>query len=157
MKNNHIQITFELPSDSLPPQTEKRMTDVLGLLMTKLGVSDRVLSLFFCSLETMIQLNGTYRNREKPTDLLSWLYQDGDAESITPEEPWGELVYCLEVIRKQAAASGWELEDELLRLTVHGLSHLLGYDHEDEADEATMLAFEKNLLEQIGMTGVYES
>ncbi len=157
MKNNHIQITFELPSDSLPPQTEKRMMDVLGLLMTELGVNDRVLSLFFCSLETMIQLNGTYRNREKPTDLLSWLYQDGDAESITPEEPWGELVYCLEVIREQAAASGWELEDELLRLTVHGLTHLLGYDHEDEADEATMLAFEKNLLEQIGLTGVYES
>ncbi|MBT3226438.1 MAG: rRNA maturation RNase YbeY [Deltaproteobacteria bacterium] len=157
MENEHIQITYELPSETLPLQTEKRIMDVLGLLMMKLGLNCRILSLFFCSVETMIQLNGTYRSQEKPTDLLSWLYQDVEAELITPDEPWGELVYCLELIRKQATESGWELEDELLRLTVHGLTHLLGYDHEDEADEAVMLAFEKDLLEQIGLTGVYES
>lgn len=156
MKNNRIQATYEHLSDSLPLQIEKRVIDVLDLLMSNLGLNGRVLSLYFCSVETMIQLNGTYRNREKQTDLLSWIYQDGDAESITPEEPWGELVYCLEVIQKQAAASGWDLQDELLRLTVHGLTHLLGYDHEEEADEAVMLAFEKNLLQQIGLAGVYE-
>jgi probable rRNA maturation factor len=157
MKNNQINTSYERPSDSLAPQIEKRVMDVLDVLMSKLDLNSRVLSLFFCSVETMIQLNGTYRNQEKPTDLLSWLYQDGDEEFITPEEPWGELVYCMDVIRKQAAASGWELEDELLRLTVHGLTHLLGYDHEEEADETVMLAFEKNLLEQIGLTGVYDS
>jgi len=157
MKNNHIQITYENPSVPLPEHTEKKLLDVLDLLMTEQVLNDRILSLFFCSVETMVQLNGTYRKKEKPTDLLSWLYLDGDTQLNTPEETWGELVYCIDVIYKQATASGWALEDELLRLSVHGLVHLLGYDHENDSEETTMLGIEKKLLERIGLKDVYES
>lgn len=157
MKNNHIQFTYESPSEALPKRTEKRLAEALHLLMADQDLSDRIVSLFFCSVETIVQLNGTYRNRGKPTDLLSWLYQDDEMQPNAAEETWGELVYCIEVICRQATASGWELEDELLRLTVHGLVHLLGYDHENDADEAVMLGFEKKLLQRIGLTGVYES
>ncbi|MBU2648543.1 rRNA maturation RNase YbeY [bacterium] len=157
MKTDLIQITYEDSTDTLPQPIEKRIVETLDFLMTELNQGARSISLFFCSIETMIQLNGTYRNREVPTDLLSWLYQDDTTGPHVPEEPWGEMVYCLAVIRKQAAASGWEIGDELLRLTVHGLTHLLGYDHESDADEAVMLDFEKKLLVRIGLEGAYDS
>ncbi len=157
MKSDYIQITYEELVDHLPKNTEKQITNVLKQLLKEQKQPKRSLSLFFCSLDTMTQLNATYRNKHKPTDLLSWLYGDSDTRSTVAEEPWGELVYCLEVIKGQAASSGWALKDELLRLTVHGLVHLLGYDHESDEEEAEMLGIETKLLERIGLTDVYSA
>lgn len=155
MTDDQIQITYEEQISSLPRAIEQELKITILRLLKELGKVQCNLSLFFCSVETMIQLNGTYRNNDKATDLLSWLYSEDDTDAVVSEEPWGELVYCLTVIDKQAAASGWELKDELLRLTVHGLVHLLGYDHESDAEEAEMLGIEKKLLELIGLADVY--
>ncbi len=155
MTHKRIQITYENENDTLPERIDERIAEVLILLMTEVNQPDRSLSLYFCSMETMSQLNGTYRKKEQPTDLLSWLYQEDEAGPVIPEEPWGELVYCLEFIKDRLKMSGWELEDELLRLTVHGLVHLLGYDHESDTEEAEMLGMEIKLLKRIGMMGVY--
>jgi len=155
MTHNRIQIKYENESDTLPESTEERIAEVLILLMTEVNQPGRSLSLYFCSTETMSQLNGTYRKKEQATDLLSWLYQEDESETVIPGEPWGELVYCLEFIKDRLQTSGWELEDELLRLTVHGLVHLLGYDHESDTEEAEMLGMENKLLKRIGMVGVY--
>lgn len=154
MTGNQILISSEDSSRPLPEKTEERLTEALLQLMDELNLSQQSLSLHFCSRETSRQLNQSYRNRNEPTDLLSWRYDDAESPE-TEEEPWGELVYCLALIRQQAAASGWELEDELLRLTVHGLVHLLGYDHESAAEETEMLGIETELLEKIGLKGVY--
>jgi probable rRNA maturation factor len=155
MTHNRIQIKYENEGDNLPESIEERIAAVLILLMAEMNQSERSLSLYFCSMETMSRLNGTYRKKDQPTDLLSWLYQEDETSPFIPEEPWGELVYCLEFIRDRLKTSGWELEDELLRLTVHGLVHLLGYDHESDTEEAEMLGMENKLLKRIGMVGVY--
>lgn len=157
MKTNQIQISYDDSVDPLPAETENRIVENLTLLLKELDHPEQPLSLFFCSLDTMIQLNSTYRNKQKPTDLLSWLYEEEEPGQTVADEPWGELVYCLEVIQKQAAASGWTLSDELLRLTVHGLVHLMGYDHESDDEEAEMLGIETGLLERIGLADVYST
>lgn len=155
MNTDAIQITYEEGIENLPLQLENKLTDTIQILLKKIKEDNRSLSIHFCSPESMAELNNTYRNKPKPTDLLSWLYDENDLTPTIEGEPWGELVYCLPIIQNQAADSGWELQNELLRLTVHGLVHLMGYDHETDAEEAEMLGIEKNLLEQIGLAGVY--
>ena len=155
MRTYQIQITSEEEISQLPKETETKLLETISVLLKQVEQAHRTLSLYLCSSGTIAQLNHTYRQKNRPTDLLSWLYEEGDADPMMPEEPWGELVYCLPVIQDQAAESGWELQDELIRLTVHGLVHLMGYDHETEGEEAEMLGIEKQLLEQIGMEGVY--
>lgn len=150
-----IQITYEEGIEDLPASIEQRLTETITRLLGELDRCQRYLSLYFCSPDTIAELNHTWRNKNRPTDLLSWLYDTNDPGPAIPDEPWGELIYCLPVIKKQAMDSGWELEVELLRLTVHGLVHLMGYDHESEAEEAEMLGFEKKLLKLIGLAAVY--
>ncbi len=90
--------------------------------------------------------------------MLSWSYENDGLDEIPGDVPWGELALCLEIIEKQAESSGWPLETELLRLLVHGIGHLNGYDHElSEADEEEMLRFEIELLSYIGFEGVYST
>jgi rRNA maturation RNase YbeY len=151
-----IQISYEENLEPLPVETEKRILSDLSILLEETENQTKTLSLFFCSSETMQELNQVHRNVIKPTDILSWAY-DEEELSETTEVLLGELAICLEICGKQAGETGWDLEIELLRLLVHGIGHLMGFDHElSEADEKKMLEFEKGLLASINLKGVYD-
>jgi len=70
------------------------------------------------------ELNRRYRKKDKATDVLSFLYDQG-----------GEIVLCFEVIKKNARKFGLSAKTELLRSLIHGMLHLLGYDHEKSEKE----------------------
>lgn len=74
------------------------------------------------------QLNLHYRGKDKPTDVLS--YAAGDNSFPDPDPTLGDLVISFETARKQAKEYGVTVERELLRLLIHGILHLIGYDHE---------------------------
>ena len=124
-------------------------------LLDLTGNSNKTVSLFFCHPSTIQSLNLNYREINKPTDILSWLY---DEMEITPHlDVWGELVVCMEICKQQAVDTGWPFETELLRLLVHGLGHLMGYDHElSDQEEQRMLEKEKSLLSSIDLDGLYD-
>ena len=78
------------------------------------------------------ELNRTYRGKDSPTDVLSFGLED--------PQNLGQLVISLDRTAQQAQEVGHSFEKELQFLFAHGLFHLLGYDHENPADEAVMLA-----------------
>jgi len=97
----------------------------------------------------MRSLNRRYRGIDKTTDVLSFPLLDPDIPR-TGTELLGDIVISLPRATIQAAQSGHSLREELDRLVIHGLLHLLGYDHErSEADARRMAACEKRLLEKI--------
>ncbi len=152
-----VQISYEEHIPPLPLETETRIRNKINLLLQKLHAQPQFVSLYFCSSEAIQSLNLSFRNKDTPTDILSWLYDDEFPCEDTESTPWGELVVCLDVCRKQAEDNGWSLETELLRLLVHGIAHLEGYDHElSETEEKNMLNFEQKLLSEIGLVGIYE-
>lgn len=94
----------------------------------------------------MSRLNGMYRGKNKPTDVLSF----PAPVFFQKQGILGELVICTPVLRRQAKEQKHSLEAELIVLLVHGLLHLLGFDHEESMPQArAMKRVEGKLMEKI--------
>ena len=94
-------------------------------------------------------LNARFRDRDQPTNVLSF----PAAESAAPH--LGDLVLAHGVCAAEAAAQGKTLADHLTHLTVHGVLHLLGRDHVDEAEAEAMEGEERTLLASLGVADPY--
>lgn len=106
------------------------------------------LSIALVEIEEMTELNERYRGKSGPTDVLSFPCDDPCAV-VGPEEPvaLGDVVIAPEIAVRQAAELDHTVEEELNLLLVHGVLHLLGYDHESDQDAAAMQARERVLLD----------
>jgi probable rRNA maturation factor len=99
------------------------------------------LSLSFVDVDEITQLNATYRACAKPTDVLSFELDDPWDTALTPDAGRvliGDIVIQPDIARQRAAAEEVSFEEELWILLIHGLLHLLGYDHVIEPDAARM-------------------
>ena len=96
-------------------------------------------------------LNGRFRERDRPTNVLSF----PAAASAAPH--LGDLVLAFGVCTAEAQAQGKSLADHLSHLTVHGVLHLLGRDHEDEAEAEAMEAEERTILASLGVADPYRA
>lgn len=108
---------------------------------------------------TMAEFNQTWRHRHGATDVLAFASgQDGPWLAPGPGEPLelGDIVVAWETAELQAKASGWSLDQELTWLLSHGLLHLLGWDHPDDASLASMLERQILLLEATGQTTIQD-
>jgi len=110
--------------------------DVVVLLTGDAGVQD---------------LNARFRDKDRPTNVLSF----PAAESAAPH--LGDLVLAFGVCAVEAQAQGKTLADHLAHLTVHGVLHLLGRDHEDEAEAEEMEAEERSILASLGVADPYRA
>lgn len=96
------------------------------------------------------QLNREHRGVDAPTDVLSFAVEEGDEFPVAGEEAeadyLGDIAVSLEFASRQADERGLELDAEVQHVVVHGVLHLLGYDHETDAEAAVMEAAEEELL-----------
>ncbi|HPB82503.1 MAG TPA: rRNA maturation RNase YbeY [Spirochaetota bacterium] len=93
-------------------------------------------------------INRDYRRKDSPTDVISFAYREDPFPGVedVPEE-LGDIYISIERAQEQALEYGVDLIDELKRLIVHGILHLVGYDHEmSPEDEAVMRAKEEEIL-----------
>lgn len=110
------------------------------------GVEGESLSVAFVGAEKMRELNKKYRRKDKATDVLSFQYseklkvksekQQLKSQNFTKDSFLGEIVICPEVVKKNAKKSGLDYNKELTRVLIHGILHILGYDHEGSVKEA---------------------
>ncbi|NMP23015.1 rRNA maturation RNase YbeY [Sulfobacillus harzensis] len=115
------------------------------------GLEDAELSLLLTDDETVHTLNRTYRGVDKTTDVLSFSQREGDNG-----DPWdnllGDVIISIEQARRQAEDYGHSMAREVGFLTVHGILHLLGWDHEVAEDEQRMMAKTEEILASVGLT-----
>ncbi|MGV8082806.1 MAG: rRNA maturation RNase YbeY [Coriobacteriia bacterium] len=105
------------------------------------------LSVAIVELAEMAELNKSYRGKKGPTDVLSFGCDDPCAVPASDEPiTLGDVVIAPEVAEAQAAEYGHTVEEELNLLLVHGVLHLLGYDHEADEDAEVMQTRERSLL-----------
>lgn len=104
------------------------------------GRADLEVAVRLCDDAAIHELNRAYRRKDKPTDVLAFALREGEGAALHPEI-LGDVVISVETARRQRKRPGRAgLYDEVVFLASHGLCHLLGYDHRDDAEEATMNA-----------------
>lgn len=114
---------------------------------------DEELSVLICNNEYIHELNATYRNIDRPTDVLSFaLNEDMDDENAEGEgrHLLGDLIISIDKAHEQGEEYGHGLEREMAYLTVHGCLHILGYDHMEDEEKAEMRREEEYILEKLG-------
>jgi probable rRNA maturation factor len=100
----------------------------------------------------MARYNELYMGKPGPTDVLSFPIEDGQPGEPLVRDPdgppvnLGDIFIAPQVVSANASAAGVALQDELALMVVHGMLHLLGWDHEDDGDAALMEARERDLL-----------
>lgn len=107
-------------------------------------------TLMFVTDETIRDLNKNYRETDSVTDVLSF-ESDGEIDPETGKEYLGDIVICLEQARRQAEQSGHPVENEVALLEIHGLLHLLGYDHLDKEQHDEMWKYQNMYLDKCGI------
>lgn len=99
------------------------------------------------SLREIQRYNAQYRGKDRPTDILSF---EPSAEMRRDDPDYlGDLLICVEYAAAEAKRRGISTEEELGRLVIHGVLHLVGYDHATAADERTMFGLQEACLERI--------
>jgi probable rRNA maturation factor len=96
------------------------------------------------------KLNRAYRGGDCATNVLTFVYESAPRRPLA-----GDLVLCAPVMAKEAKEQGKAIEAHYAHLTVHGLLHLQGWEHEDEGDARAMEARETRLLERLGFPDPY--
>jgi probable rRNA maturation factor len=131
---------------------EPRLSAVVSSLLPS---SDARLTLHLVSDETIRALNRDHRGNDTHTDVLSFPLSGADFV-LPPGEPvhLGDVVVSFPRAVEQASAYGHSLDRELAYLVAHGVLHLLGYDHEEEADRVLMRRREEEALTPLGFTRV---
>ena len=106
--------------------------------------------------EKIHELNLQYRNIDRPTDVLSFALRESDEPEIIFDvdqpEMLGDIVISIDRAKEQAVEYNHSLRREVTFLTVHGILHLLGYDHIEENDRLEMEAEQKFLMDQLGIS-----
>jgi len=111
-----------------------------------------VLSVLVVGTARSRSLNSRYRRKDRSTNVLSF---SGPGPSPDGRNYLGELVICAPVVAREAFAQGKSRESHWAHMTVHGVLHLLGFDHERDAEAAKMTAREIQILDQLGFSNPY--
>ena len=112
---------------------------------------DGDLTILIDTPERIRTLNREFRNVDRVTDVLTFPAWEGEI-SLSADGYLGDIMICYERAKEQAEEYGHSLLRELSFLAVHGVLHLLGYDHMTEADERVMREKQTAILERIGVT-----
>ena len=129
----------------LTPAQLKMLTQVINATVKYGSVPDGCeVSISFMDSDEIHVLNRDYRGKDAPTDVLS--FPVNDTLAMSAGRPLGDIVVCMEAAQRQARDYGHSLERELAFLIVHGMLHLLGYDHETPEDEAAMFTAQDEIL-----------
>ena len=120
-----------------------------------------MVSVLACDDARIATLNADFRGKPQPTNVLSWPSEERAAAEpggtpLPPQETeLGDIAIAYDTCAKEAASSGKPFSDHVTHLIVHGVLHLLGFDHENDADAALMEALEAEILAKLGLADPY--
>ncbi len=152
-----IDVDIRIQQDALPEeQLISLLTDVCRVLLAQAGCDEAEVSLLLVDDDEIHALNRTYRGIDASTDVLSFPLNEPEDEGAIGSDEYGlhlgDVVISWEHTVAQAREYGHSVEREMAFLTVHGLLHLLGYDHDEPQAQARMRAREEAALAELGLS-----
>jgi probable rRNA maturation factor len=125
------------------------------------------IGLMGCDDGRIAGLNADFRGKPQPTNVLSWPSEERSARmpGTAPDRPapgarddpefLGDIALAFDTCQREAAGQGKAMSDHVAHLIVHGVLHLLGYDHSDDRDAALMEGLETRILASLGVSDPY--
>jgi len=131
---------------------EQNLQAILDSVLTKIDRSNYEAVFSFVSSEEIRQLNKDYRLLDKPTNVLSF---ENESPGEVEVKLLGDVIICTDIVESESIEQNKTFSDHLTHIAIHGLLHLVGYDHIDDKDAETMEAFEVELLDSFGIRNPY--
>ncbi len=125
---------------------KRKIIKVIKLVLVYLDIKNPEISVVFIGRRRMQALNKIYRQQSMPTDILSFTYDYQEGKLLD-----GEIFICYNLLVKQAHQYQHSVEEELTKLLVHGLLHLIGYDHQTINQAKLMNKLEGEIINYLSM------
>lgn len=122
------------------------LNDVLDYTLEHENVKNAIFSVVFVGDEEIHEINKNYRKVDRITDVISFAFEDNQDLMYNDIRMLGDIYICIPQMKRQAVDFGHSEKRELSFLAVHGLLHLLGYDHMTEEDEKEMFSLQELIL-----------
>ena len=153
---NNIEF-IDLMNNEILKDYEKVFGKILKKIKRKLKIHGKIgMSITLCDNAYIKELNKNYRNKDVPTDVLSFAIEDDENEELLKTmiklssiREIGDIIISYEKAQEQAKEYGHSLKREMCFLFTHGVLHLLGYDHINKTDEDVMFGLQKTILSEM--------
>ena len=140
-----LQIAVESPDSIVSSQ---RVEFWVNKTLKKIDHTENDLTVRLVEECEIQQLNRDYRGKDKPTNVLSFPFED------VPEAEYeylGDIIICMDVVRNESAQQDKDFESHFAHMVIHGTLHLCGYDHQSDEEAEVMEALEQTLLKEISL------
>ncbi|MDB5597596.1 MAG: rRNA maturation factor [Hyphomicrobiales bacterium] len=153
-----VDVSVEADAWSAVADLHDLSHNAIHAVLTETGEAvapDAEVSLLFCDDEKIRELNKAWRGMDKPTNVLSFpAVQPGH---VAKAPLLGDIVIAFETVQRESLEENKHLSDHVSHMVVHGFLHLLGYDHESDADADKMESAEQRILARLGIADPYAS
>ena len=165
--SNNLEILIDIDDDRwlewyMPDQWHELLHKIIQRVIGEIKIPAKVeVSVLFINNAEIHALNLEYRGKDKPTNVLSFPNLSEDELSCLPKNsPYpvmlGDLVFGFETLLEEVKIEKKPFLDHFNHLVVHGMLHLLGYDHESDADEEFMKEKEVTILRSLNINNPYQ-
>lgn len=122
--------------------------NICNFACKNLNIENPLFNIIIINNDKIQEINKTYRNKDAVTDVISFAFEESDNIKYDNMRFLGEIYISYERCKEQAMEYGHSIERELCYLSIHGLLHLLGYDHIKENDKKVMRTLEEEILNE---------
>ncbi|PCI65373.1 MAG: rRNA maturation RNase YbeY [Gammaproteobacteria bacterium] len=157
----YLEIQNSTESNSIPKEQDVLLWIEKALELSNSKVINLELTIRIVSLDESQQLNSDYRGKNKPTNVLSFPFEIPEGlpvdvlESENMESILGDLAICEAIVIEEAKEQSKQVNHHWAHMVVHGVLHLVGYDHVDDSDAKEMESLEVEILSQLGIGSPY--
>lgn len=128
------------------------LNNVIEYALKHENVENAIMNVIIVDNEKIHKINKEYRGIDRPTDVISFALEDDKTFVNTDFRVLGDIYISIDKVYEQADAYGHSFRRELSFLAVHGVLHLLGYDHMEKSDEEIMFGKQEEILNDLGIT-----
>lgn len=125
--------------------------EVINHTLEVMDAKESIFTIIFVTKEEIHELNKQYRGVDRVTDVISFALEDAHDVSLSDIRVLGDIYICIDRMKEQAVEYNHSETRELSFLTVHGLLHLLGYDHQTKEEEEIMFNLQRKILSDLNI------
>lgn len=145
---NYVEIVDNYNIDS---NIVNDLNDFINYCLSKLNLNNVMFNVIIVDNDNIQNINNLYRNINKPTDVITFALEDNKLINTPGVRVLGDIYISYDKVISQASEYNHSIKREISFLAIHGILHLLGYDHMNSSDEKIMFDLQKEMLNSYGI------